>query len=124
MEFFRTVDSPLAAEQLKESVTVANLDRLCDSIDRVLWAEEEQGEIYCLWGQFPVRREPINGGVRFTLPTCPNALQWTVTTGFPPAPGSVVIHATINRTAHDPDFVDSIALFLDDWVAGLKGLAG
>lgn len=122
MEFFRTVDVNLAAEDLQRRLTVSNLARLCESIDRVLWAEDDQGEIYCLWGQFPVRREAVNGGVRFTLPTCPNALQWTVTTGYPPAPEGTVVHATINRTGHDPDFVDSIELFLDDWASGLEAL--
>lgn len=122
MEFFRTVDGNLTGDDLQNIVTVANLDQLCDSIDRVLWAEGDQGEIYCLWGQFPVRREAVNGGVRFTLPTCPNALQWTVTTGFPPTPEGAVIHATINRTEHDPDFIDSIELFLDDWATGLEAL--
>lgn len=122
MEFFRTVDAGLIPDDLQARVTVADLAQLCDSIDRVMWAEGEQGEIYCLWGQFPVRRETVNGGVRFTLPTCPNALQWTVTAGFPPAPEGVVVHATVNRTEHDADFIESIELFLDDWVAGLEGL--
>lgn len=123
MEFFRTVGASLAAEDLQNRVTVASLAQLCDSIDRVIWAEDERGEIYCLWGQFPVRREAVNGGVRFTLPTCPNALQWTVTAGYPPAPEGAVIHATINRTEHDPDFIESIDLFLDDWATGVEGLA-
>lgn len=122
MEFFRSLKAPLSVEDLQERLTIAHLARFCDSIDRVLWAEEDKGEIYCLWGQFPVRREAVNGGVRFTLPTCPNALQWTVTAGFPPAPEGAVIHATINRSEHDPDFVESIDLFVDDWARGLKEL--
>lgn len=123
MEFLRTADIGLGSEQLQQRLTVAALAELCDSIDRVIRAEGEEGEIYCLWGQFPVRRETINGGVRFTLPTCPNALQWTVTAGYPPAPEGVVVHATINRSEHDPDFVESIELFIDDWVSGLERLA-
>jgi hypothetical protein len=123
MEFFRTLDALLSAEQLQEKLTVGNLAHMCDSIDSVLWSEGEQGEIYCLWGQFPVSRQAVNGGVRFTLPTCPNALQWTVTAGFPPKPDGTVLHATINRTSHDPDFVESIDMVLDDWVSGLMELA-
>ncbi|MTW22217.1 diguanylate cyclase domain-containing protein [Allochromatium palmeri] len=43
------------------------LSALCASIDRVLhWDEaRDQGEIYCLWGQFQVRRECIRDGVRW-----------------------------------------------------------
>lgn len=73
-----------------------------------------------MWGHFALRRENINGGVRFTMPTCPNSLAWTVTTGFPPSPERVVVHCTINRTEHDPDFIASIEEFVALWVRGLE----
>jgi len=123
MEFFRVVEGSVDAGRLQEELTIATLDSFCDSIDRVIRADGDEGEIYCLWGQFHVHRERVNGGVRFTLPTCPNALQWTVTSGFPPAEDGVVLHASINRTEHDPDFIESIEMFLDDWVSGLQGLS-
>jgi hypothetical protein len=47
-------------------------------------------------------------------------LQWTVTTGHLPNPANTVIHLTINRAEQDPDFVDSIRQFVDDWKAGLE----
>jgi len=119
MEFFRELDAGFDADGLQRMLTIDSLPRHCAAIDKVLSASGDHGEIYCLWGQFDVRRELINGGVRFTLPGCPNALAWTVTTGLPPRPSRTVIHCTINRREHEPDFIESIGWFLDALVDGL-----
>jgi len=123
MEFFRECTTGVDAAVLQQALTIADLPRYCTEIDKVMRAEGDDGEIYCLWGGFRVRRDRINGGVRFSLVDCPNALAWTVTTGLPPHPGQLVIHCTINRRGHEPDFIDSIELFLDAWAEGLAGLA-
>lgn len=120
MEFFATADIRASVADLQLRLTIAALPRWCASVSEVLMDEGDRGEIYCVWGQFAVNREEIRDGMRFTLPGCPNALQWTVTTGQPPDPGKVVIHLTINRTEHDPDFVDSNRQFVADWKAGLE----
>ncbi len=120
MEFFGILEHCAAdAGQLQAQVRIDTLPEICASIDKVLDNQGEQGEIYCLWGQFAVRREIIRGGVRFSLPGCPNALAWTVTTELPPEPGQVVVHCTINRREHEPDFVESVEMFVDDWKTGL-----
>jgi hypothetical protein len=36
-------------------------------------------------------------------------------------PARLVIHCTINRREHEPDFVESIELFLDPWGEGWNG---
>lgn len=120
MEFFATSDRTQSPEQLQDQVTGTRLAELCDSIDRVLhWsAEQDAGEVYCVWGQFKVRREPIRNGLRFTLPGCPNALAWTITA----EPQGTLIHCTINRSEHDPDFIASIEDFVADWTRGLQHL--
>jgi len=124
MEFFATSPAHWTAESLQRHLTGPRLSAFCAAIDRVLhWDDtRDQGEIYCLWGQFQVRRECIRNGVRFTLPTCPNALAWTLTAQEDSAPAGtgVLIHATINRTEHDPDFIESIEAFIEDWRAGLS----
>ena len=120
MEFFATAQAPLSAEQLQHRLTGQRLAELCESIDHVLhWdADLDAGEIYCLWGQFKVNRECLRDGVRFTLPGCPNALAWTVTA----AAAGTVIHCTINRSEHEPDFIESIEEFVADWSQGLQRL--
>jgi hypothetical protein len=123
MEFFRTLAAACTAEKLQQGLTIGRLAQHCAEIDSVLSAAGEKGEIYCLWGQFRVHREVINGGVRFTLPDCPNALAWSVTTGLPPSPGSLVIHCTINRREHEPDFIESIEIFVDALQHGLRPYA-
>ena len=120
MEFLATTELPASAEDLQRRLTIGALPRWCASVEKVLSDEQSSGEIFCVWGTFHVRREDLRHGVRFSLPGCPNALQWTVTTGNPPAPADTVIHATINRSEQDPDFVDSIRQFVDDWKAGLE----
>ncbi|MBK1632669.1 hypothetical protein CKO31_18355 [Thiohalocapsa halophila] len=122
MEFFATAAAEATETALQRQLTIGSLAEHCASIDAVLRAEGENGEIWSLWGQFQVHREPIRGGVRFTLPRCPNALAWTITAGTD-TPAPVVVHCTINRTEHDPDFIESIELFVDDWRTGLERLA-
>lgn len=121
MEFYETADCRMDAAQLQARLTGRVLAEYCASIDRVLdWDPGcDSGEIYCLWGQFRVNREVINGGVRFTLPGCPNALAWTLTA----VTDGVLIHCTINRSAHDQDFIESIEAFVEDWRLGLERLA-
>ena len=122
MEFYRELALPGDAADLQRDLTIDRLPHHCSEIDRVLSHAGEQGEIYCLWGQFRVHRERINGGVRFTLPGCPNSLAWTVTRGLPPRPDVTLIHCTISRREHEPDFIESIDLFLDALAAGIDRL--
>lgn len=120
MEFFATVDISAQPEQL-QALAVSQLPQYCSEINQVLQVyDENAADVYCLWGQFKVERQLINGGVRFSLPTCPNALAWTITTGLPPQPQQVVIHCTINRAEHDEDFVESITDFVEAWQRGLQ----
>jgi hypothetical protein len=120
MEFFATTPIPASPRELQERLTVAALPELCASVERVLEDTGATGTVWCVWGQYRVSREPINGGVRFTLPECPNALAWTVTTGHPPEPEVTVVHCTIARREHDPDFIETIEAFVDHWRQGLE----
>lgn len=120
MEFYATADVRTDALELQRRLSIATLPQWCASIDKVLGDEGSRGEIYCVWGTFRVHREDLRDGVRFTLPGCPNALQWTVTTGQPPDPHTVVVHLTINRAGHDADFIASNEQFVADWRAGLE----
>lgn len=120
MEFFATTIIPATAADLQRRLTIGKLPRWCASIERVLRDATSSGEIYCVWGTFHTNREDLQDGVRFSLPHCPNALQWTVTTGHLPNPQLTVIHLTINRTEQDQDFIDSIQQFVDDWKNGLE----
>lgn len=119
MEFFASIAGPVPVEQLQQHLTVAALADLCASVDTVLESDGDTGLIYCLWGEFSVRRELIRNGVRFSLPGCPNALAWTVTSEAEADPPGIVVHCTINRSRHEPDFVESIEEFVDDWREGL-----
>ena len=120
MEFYATTTIDASAAELQRRLTISELPRWCASIEKVLSDEVSSGEIFCVWGTFVIRREELNGGVRFSLPGCPNVMQWTVTTGQQPDPRHTVVHATINRTEHDPDFIESLQQFVDDWKTGLE----
>ncbi len=121
MEFFTTANLSTTTDSLQEKLSLNQLDRYCSEINKVLYVESEQrGSIYCTWGEFIVERQLIHGGLRFTLPQCPNALSWTITCGAKSASDQVVIHATINRTTHDSDFIESIETFVDGWKSGLE----
>jgi hypothetical protein len=61
-----------------------------------------------------LNRSEIRGGVRFSLLECPNALCWTLTTGYPPDPKAIIVHLTINRSEKEKEFIEDIHEFLDD----------
>lgn len=120
MEFMEIADAP-PDEGALQRITVRELSRFCGDIDEVLQVDStDRATVYCVWGEFVVERQLINGGLRFSLPGCPNAFTWTITTGHDPAPDKVVVHGTINRVTHDPDFIESIEDFLAAWKTGLE----
>lgn len=123
MEFFAELDNAgLDAERLQQELTIGVLPRYCASIETVLEDHGDgTGSIYTVWGVLEVTRQPILTGVRFSLPTCPNAVTWSVTAEDG---DRLVVHATINRPTHDPDFVETLEQFVTDWRAGLRQLTG
>jgi len=121
MEFFMIVEVSSTEEEIHQKLSLANLELSCESIFAL-----DKGEDICpiggMWGEFTLRRDQIMGGVRFSMLDCPNALAWTITTGYPPAREKVVIHLTINRERKQEEFVKEIQLFLEDLQVGLQSL--
>ena len=120
MEFYSTTSVPTSAVELQRRLTITDLPRWCASIEKVLHDATTSGEIYSVWGTFRINREEIRGGLRFSLPGCANVLQWTITTELPPDPQQTVIHATIIRNEHDPEFIETLEDFVAHWKAGLE----
>lgn len=119
MEFFREVHhTGLDIPALKNLLSIGNLTTLCASISTVTLGGENEGDIYCIWGAFKVRREEIRNGVRYALIDCPHALAWTNT--FDEARQNLTIHCTIDKTHPDPEFVESIHAFVSDWSDGMR----
>lgn len=119
MEFFSVAAVRMSAADIQRHINIENLPQWCQSIDQVLSNQGDRGDIYCVWGAFRVHRELINEGVRFTLPDCRNALQWTITP-HPDNTAQVQVHCTINRSQQDVDFVESLEHFVNDWRDGLE----
>lgn len=116
MEFYATAKSRLRADELQRYVRIDTLPEWCASFARVLEQSGERGRLECIFGEYPIHREMLSDGVRFSLPTCPNALQWTLTANS----GEVHIHSTINRPQEESGFVDALARFMNDWKDGLE----
>ena len=118
MEFFEVIDVSTSEKDIQDKLTLGNLEEYCESI----FPLEDHPEV-CLtggmWGEFTVRRDKIMGGIRFSMLNCPNALAWTITTGYPPARDGIVVHLTINRERKQKEFVDEINHFLEDLSKGL-----
>ena len=118
MEFFRIVDVQTTEKTLQEKLKLQNLENFCESVFPL-----DEGIKVCsiggMWGEFSLRRDEIMGGVRFSMLDCPNALAWTLTTGYPPVREKVIIHLTINRERKPEEFVEELKLFLEDLDQGL-----
>ena len=119
MEFYQEISAiNLDSNILQQNLSIQNLPVFCNSITRILLDNKSSGLIFCIWGEFEINREELDLGVRFTLPRCPNALAWTITSEN----DLITVHCTINKKTHDADFVASLYIFMADWVAGLKKL--
>lgn len=119
MEFFAYANVRMSASDIQRHININNLTEWCSSIDSILDVQDERGDIYCVWGEFRVHRELIHDGVRFTLPTCKNAVQWTISPN-PDNNAQVMVHCTINRPQQDEDFVESLEEFVEAWRHGLE----
>ncbi|GAB4181112.1 MAG: hypothetical protein Kow00108_17730 [Calditrichia bacterium] len=114
MEFFRIVKIKTTEQIIQRKLTLNNLDKISTEIFNLNAPNEHESRIGGIWGEFTLSRTEIKGGVRFSLIECPNALCWTITTGYPPERESIVSHLTINRTKKDQEFIEEITAFLDD----------
>jgi hypothetical protein len=118
MEYFRFIDKQTTEVEIQEKITPENIDHFTETM---LFLRD--GNTYfngaTLWGEFKISCDKIMGGVRFTLLDCPNALSWTITTGYPPEQNKIALHSTINRTQKPDEFIEELQEFLDEWEAGL-----
>ena len=119
MEFFRIINKQVTKEQLQEKIIPQRIEEFTESM-LFLESIESNFKGLTLWGEFNISYDKINGGVRFSLLDCPNALSWTITSGFPPEQNKIILHCTINRTQIPIKFVEEITDFLDEWETGLN----
>ncbi len=114
MEFFRTVDILTTEQIIQEVFILEKLEEMTNELILLNLIDDKSASIGGIWGEFTLERSTINGGLRFALKECPNALVWTITTGYPPAINSLVIHLTLNRIEKLKDFIEEVEEFLDD----------
>ena len=114
MEFFRTVDIHTTEQRIQEVIILEKLEEISNELILLNQIDDKSAAIGGIWGEFTLERSTINGGLRFALKQCPNALVWTITTGYPPATNSLVIHLTLNRLEKSADFIEEVEEFLDD----------
>lgn len=119
MEFFRIIDKQSTEEQLQTKIHPKSVEEFTESM---LFLESLENNFIglTLWGEFNISYNKINGGVRFALLDCPNALAWTITAGFPSENDKIVLHCTINRSEKPKEFIEEIEAFLQEWEEGLK----
>ena len=118
MEFYnKTSRENPGIERLHALLRLDRLPELCASIESITVHSAGTGSLYCLWGAFDVSREELRCGARFSLLNCPHALTWTVS--YDASAQELIVHCTIDKTRVEPDFAESIQLFVDDWAAGL-----
>lgn len=118
MEFFKIVNIKTTQDWIQEYINIENINKITET-NFVIEKKSNYALIGTLWGEFDLSYDKINGGVRFALTSCPNALAWTITTGFPPDRDKIIIHASINRTQKQKEFINEINDFLEDWESGL-----
>lgn len=118
MEFFKIIDKHISEAIIQDKISPEHLEKFTESMFLIEEIENNYS-LGTLWGEFLVSYDKIKGGVRFTLLDCPNALQWTITTGFPPEINKIVLHLTINRNQISSAFNEEIQEFIEEWSIGL-----
>lgn len=119
MEIYGKAQVRISEADLQRFIDVANLPEWCASIEEVLSAQGSRGEIRTAWGEATIHRELINGGIRFSCPNNPHAMQWSITSAAA-NPSEVLIHLSTNRSAHEADEQERMELLVTDWRAGLE----
>jgi hypothetical protein len=121
MEFFEIIDIQTSEEEIRKKIIIDNLPAFCNEIEAVD-ACDEMGRVifFRQWGRFHIQRDDIMGGVRFSVPDCPNALCWTVSTGHGPQAEKVTLYATINRTEQDNGFIRATRALSAAFKQGIK----
>src|SRR5210317_1221101 len=114
MEFFRIIKLKTQDKTIQDELTIENLEFISNEIFVIGDQNNNEADIGGIWGEFTLTRTLINGGLRFALVECPNALAWTITTGILPDPDAIVIHLTINRQKQKESFIEEIEEFLND----------
>ena len=114
MEYFRVVPIKTTESEIQNFVDFSQLERINSQMFCLEEISERECIVATIWGEFTLIRENIKGGVRLALQDCPNALAWTLTTGYSPDPNALVVHLTINRTRKKPEFIEELKEFLDD----------
>ncbi len=114
MEFFRIVDIHTTEQNIQEVLILEKLEEMTNELVLLDLIDDKSASIGGVWGEFNLERSTINGGLRFALKECPNALAWTITTGYPPAINSIVIHLTLNRIEKSKDFIEEVEEFLEN----------
>ena len=122
MEFFRIIKLKTQDKTIQDEVSIENLEFISNEIFVIGHQNNAEADIGGIWGEFTLTRSEIKGGLRFALLECPNALAWTITTGFPPDPNSIIIHLTINRQEKESSFIEEVQEFLDDHIDCLTKL--
>ena len=121
MEFFEFAKVATTAEGIRNVITIETLPEVCEEIESIDEMEELGRVIYFhQWGRYHIKCDEVMGGVRFWVPDCPNALAWTVTTGYPPHPEQIVLHGTFNRPAHSDEFIFATESLLRAFKKGLE----
>lgn len=119
MEFFRIINKHVLETNIQDKINPNSLENFTESMFLIEHGNENFAGA-TLWGEFQISYDKIKGGVRFTLLDCPNALSWTITTGFPPEREKIVLHCTINRIQKPVEFIEEIKDFMDEWESGCK----
>ena len=122
MEFFRILKVKTTESNIQKALALENLNSMSNEIFVIGNQNKKEADIGGVWGEFTLTRSEIKGGLRFALLECPNALTWTITTGFPPEPNSIIIHLTINRQQKELSFIEEVNEFLDDHLSRLFGM--
>ena len=121
MEFYARIKSDATPTEIQQAITIESLPDFCAFVSSITPGEDGRLEMFSDWGTHTVSRELIREGLRFTLPGCPNALAWTITTM---GQGEIVLHCVINRDTHEQDFIETLEQFTSDWAAGIRQKLG
>ena len=120
MEFFSYASAHMSPTDLQRFIRIKNLPQWCASIEKVSTQTAEKGSMVWKDIEYAVHEEIVRNGVHFTLPGSEHVMQWSITAEPNSQHGRGTIHCTVNQAELEPEYIQYLQQFVDDWKTGLE----
>ena len=120
MEFYAIANAHMSPTDLQRYIRIKNLPQWCASIENVSTHSAGRGTMCWAGDDNAVHQEVVLNGIHFNLPGSVDVMQWSITVEPDSRNGRVTIHCTVNQSELEPEYINQLQQFVEDWKTGLE----